>query len=173
MEDIHSTEMLFQNKDQAEKRIYILEFLSENSSMGDLGQYQTEFKVQGRTICRESSLLLHSIKKEWYGRHFNRFKEGLVALEHGNTGQKKPSQRSKDCIAWLQFFISCVGQYQPYNRTIHLPSCFTRLSIYNRMCEENNSFGSPSIGISQFYSIFRDHFSHVLIPKVSCLIGFN
>ena len=35
IEDIHSTEMHFQNKDQAEKRIYILGFLSENSSMGD------------------------------------------------------------------------------------------------------------------------------------------
>jgi len=33
------------------------------------------------------------------------------------------------------------------------------------MCEENESFSGPSIGISQFYAIWRDHFSHVLIPK--------
>lgn len=119
-----------------------------------------------RTVCREAWLLIHSLNKEWFRRVFNKFKEGAVEVEHGNKGQKKPSQKSKDCIAWLQFFVSCVGQYQPDNKTIHLPSCFTRLSVYQRMCEENESFSGPSIGISQFYAIWRDHFSHVLIPKV-------
>ena len=108
--------------------------------------------------------------KNGSGGCFNKFKEGAVEVEHGNLGQKKPAQKTTDCIAWLQFFVSCVGQYQPDNKTIHLPSCFTRLSIYQRMCEENASFDATSVGVSQFYSIFREHFPHVLIPKVSLLV---
>ena len=72
-------------------------------------------------------------------------------MEHGKKGVNKPSQRSTDCIAWLEYFVSCVGQYQPDNKAIHLPSCFTPLSIYQRLCEENKSFNTPSTGMSQFY----------------------
>ena len=106
------------------------------------------------------------MNKEWFRRHFNKFKEGAVKVEHGNKYKKKPTQRNADCIAWLQFFVACVGQYQPDKKTIHLPSCFTKLSIYQRMCEENELHNTPSIGVSQFYTIFRNHFPHVFIPKV-------
>ena len=166
VEDIHSTELHFCSKDQTEKRNYVLDYLSGHSQVLDSGEYATQFKVKMRTVCREAWLLIHSLNMEWFRRVFNKFKEGAVEVEHGNKGQKKPSQKSKDCIAWLQFFVSCVGQYQPDNKTIHLPSCFTRLSVYQRMCEEKESFSGPSIGISQFYAIWRDHFSHVLILKV-------
>ena len=62
-------------------------------------------------------------------------------------------------LSGCTFFCVCVSQYQPENKTIHLPPCFTQLSISQRMCKENTSLNSPSIGISQFYSIFPGHFS--------------
>jgi len=170
IEDISSCELHFSNLNQTEKRNYIIDYLSNHSKKCDLCEFITEFIVKGKSVCREAWLLIHSVNKEWFRRMFNKFKEGAVEVEHGNLGQKKPSQKTTDCIAWLQFFVSCVGQYQPDNKTIHLPSCFTRLSIYQRMCEENSSFNAPSVGISQFYSIFREHFPHVLIPKVSLLV---
>ena len=169
IEDISSCELHFRNLNQTEKRNYVIEYLSNHCQPYDSGEFITEFFAKGKSICREAWLLIHNVNREWFRRIFNKFKQGSVEVEHGNLGQKKPSQKTTDCIAWLQFFVSCVGQYQPDNKTIHLPSCFTRLSIYQRMCEENTSFNSPSVGISQFYSIFRGHFSHVLIPKVSCL----
>ncbi|XP_068669901.1 uncharacterized protein [Montipora foliosa] len=165
IEDVSSCELHFQNLNQTEKRNYVIEYLSNHCQSCDSGEFITEFFAKGKSICREAWLLIHNVNREWFRRIFNKFKEGTVEVEHGNLGQKKPSQKTTDCIAWLQFFVSCVGQYQPDNKTIHLPSCFTRLSIYQRMCEENTSFNAPSVGISQFYSIFRGHFSHVLIPK--------
>ena len=36
-------------------------------------------------------------------------------------------KKSKDCIAWLQFFVSCVGQYQPDNKTIHFTFMFHKI----------------------------------------------
>lgn len=166
IEDINACELHFTNMDQTHRRNYVLSYLSDHSRIEDSGAYITEFIVKGRSVCREAWLLIHNMNKEWYRRQFNKFKEGAIELEHGNKSHKKPSQRSKDCIAWLEFFVSCVGQYQPDNQTIHLPSCFTRLSIYKRMCEENQSYNTLSIGLSQFYSIFNEHFPHVLIPKV-------
>lgn len=170
VEDVNATELHFRNMDQTQQCNYVLSYLSDHSQVDYSGDYVTEFMVKGKSVCREVWLLIHSINKEWFRRLFNKFKEGAVEVEHGNKGNKKPSQRTTDCIAWLQFFISCVGQYQPDNKTIHLPSCFTRLSIYRRLCEENKSFNTPSIGLSQFYSIFHDHFPHVVIPKVRMLV---
>ena len=46
IEDIHSTELHFHNKDQAEKRNYILGFLSENSTMGDSGELSNRVRSQ-------------------------------------------------------------------------------------------------------------------------------
>lgn len=169
--DVNATELHFRNIDQTQRRNYVLAYLSDHSQVDYSGDYMTEFMVKGKSVCREVWLLIHSINKKWFRRLFNKFKEGAVEVEHGSKGTKKPSQRTTDCIAWLQFFVSCVGQYQPDNKTIHLPSCFTRLSIYRQLCEENiKSFNTPSIGLSQFYSIFHDHFPHVVIPKVSMLV---
>ena len=169
VEDINATELHFCNMDQTQRLNYVLGYLSYHSRVEDSGNDVTEFIVKGKSVCKEACLLIHSVNKEWFRRLFNKFQKGAVEVEHGNKGVKKPSQRTTDCIAWLEFFVSCVGQYQPDNKTIHLPSCFTRLSIYQRFCEENKSFNAPSIGISQFYSIFRDNFQHVVIPKVSWL----
>jgi len=166
IEDINACELNFKNMDQTQKRNYVLSYLSDHSRVEDSGEYVTEFIVRGRSVCREAWLLIHNMNKEWYRRTLNKFKEGAVEVEHGNKSKKKPSERNKGCIAWLEFFVSCVGQYQPDKKTIHLPSCFTKLSIYQRMCEENRSFNAQSIGLSQFYSIFQEHFPHVVIPKV-------
>ena len=171
IEDISACEVNFSSMDQSQKRNYVLGYLSSHSKVEDSGDYSTEFIVKGKSVCREAWLLIHNMSNEWYRRQIHKFKEGTLEVQHGNKGLKKQSQRCKDCIAWLDFFISCVGQYQPDKKTIHLPSCFTRLSIYQRMCEENEAYmyNTSSIGLSQFYSIFRDHFPHVLIPKVGML----
>lgn len=122
--DVNATELHFRNIDQTQRRNYVLAYLSDHSQVDYSGDYMTEFMVKGKSVCREVWLLIHSINKEWFRRLFNKFKEGAVEVEHGNKGTKKPSQRTTDCIAWLQFFVSCVGQYQPDNKTIHLPSYF-------------------------------------------------
>ena len=171
IEDVNACEVNFSNMHQTQRRNYVLGYLSDHSKVEDLGEFNTEFIVKGKSVCREAWLLIHKISKEWYRRQYQKFKEGAIEVEHGNKELKKSSQRSTECIAWLEFFISCVGaQYQPDKKTIHLPSCFTRLSIYQRMCEENEALNTPSTGVSQFYSIFRDHFPHVLIPKVGIML---
>ena len=48
---------------------------------------------------------------------------------------------------------NCVGQHRLDQKTIHLPSCFTILSVYKQMVQEHDSLGTPSVGLSQLYSI--------------------
>jgi len=74
----------------------------------DSGEYMSELMVKVKLVCREAWLLIHSTKKEWFRRLFNKLKEGAVRKEHGNSVQD-PSKRSTDCIAWLEFLIIING----------------------------------------------------------------
>lgn len=130
------------------------------------GEYDTEFFVKGKRVCREAWLLAHQLNKETFRRIHQKFKDGVLVSEHGNKGRKQVMAKTSDCIAWLQFFINCVGDHQPDKRTIHLPSCFSKSDIYKKMLEENTSLNQPTVSLSKFYNIWEKHFSHVHIPKV-------
>lgn len=49
------------------------------------GEYLIELMVKVKLVCREASLLIHSTKREWFRRLFNKLKEGAVRKEHGHS----------------------------------------------------------------------------------------
>ena len=138
VEDIRYAEA----KKKAGKRNYFLEYLHQHSSSDDSNELQTEFYVKGKIVCREAWLLAHNLNKETFRRIWGKFKDGANVLEHGNKGRKSITSKTADCIAWLQFFVSCVGDHQPDNGGTHLPTCFTKSDIYKKILEENQSANS-------------------------------
>jgi len=90
----------------------------------------------------------------------------VLVFEHHNKGKNTIMPKTAESIAWLQFFITSVGDHQPDKGCIHLPSCFSRSDIYKKMLEENIALNLPTVSLSHFYNIWEKHFSHVLIPKV-------
>lgn len=167
IEDINYCESSFKNMEQTTRRNLILGYLHMHSKPIHSGGFETEFYAGGKCVCKEAWLLAHDVKPDSFRRIYAEFGNGTLRLEHGHSGSKRPTQKTKDCIAWLEFFVSCVGQHQPDQATIHLPSCFSISSIYQKMVEESNSFGVESVSQSQFYSVFHHEFPDVVIPKVS------
>ena len=168
MDDITFCESYLKSKEQTAQRNEVLTYLHKHSKFVT-GGYQTEFFAAGRKVCKDAWLLIHDLKKDTFRRIYSEFQKGTLHIEHGNWGIKRPSQKTKDCIAWLEFFVNCVGQHQPDQSSIHLPSCFSLLSIYKQMVCENDGFGITSVGLSQFYNIFHKYFPHISIPKVSLI----
>lgn len=168
IEDISYCENIFKCKEQTARRNEILQYLHKHSKQLYDGGYNTEFIAAGKIVCKEAWLLIHDVNHETFRRIYKEFTKGTLLLEHGNAGFKRTSQKTKDCIAWLQFFVNCVGQHQPDQSVIHLPSCFTLHSIYKQMVKDNDGFGIKSVSLSQFYSIFSKEFKNVTIPKVKC-----
>ena len=152
---------------QTDRRNLILDYLHKHSKPAIDGRTETKYIVGGTIVSKCAWLQAHNIKAETFRRVYMEFEEGVMHIEHGNLGSKKLSKKTKDCIAWLEFFVDSVGQHQPDLSVIHIPSCFSLSSIYNQMVEENNGFGMVSVGLSQFYHIFHTYFPNVTIPKVS------
>ena len=128
--------------------------------------YETQFMIRGKVVCREAWILAHNISKETFRTYYNKFKDGAVEVEHGNTGKKQVMAKTADCTAWMHFFFHAIGDSQPDSGAIHLPSCFRKIDIYRKICEENKLMSIPSVSLSHFYNIWEKEFKHVIIPKV-------
>ena len=55
--------------------------------------------------------------------------------------------KTAQCIACLLFFVSCVGDHQPDNGFIDLPSCFSKSDICKKMQEENTAVNQPTVSL--------------------------
>ena len=104
-------------------------------------------------------------KKDKMRRTENDFKAGTKQYVHRNTGGRHVSLKTANCIAWLQFIIKAVGDYQ---KGIHLPSCYNLggIYMYKEVEKEFNARGEKPVSLSQFYELWNSHFTEVKIPKV-------
>ena len=161
VEDIRYAEA----KKKAGKRNYFLEYLHQHSSSDDSNELQTEFYVKGKIVCREAWLLARNLNKETFRRIWGKFKDGANVLEHGNKGRKSITSKTADCIAWLQFFVSCVGDHQPDNGGINLPTCFTKSDIYKKMLEENKALSQPTVPFLIFMAYGKGIFFMSPFPR--------
>lgn len=165
VDDIQHAEVQFNERRQTCKRNFVLEFLHNHSHVNDIGEYETEFFIRGKSVCKGAWLLSHNMNKETFRRILNKFKDGVLVLEHGNKGKNTVMAKTAECISWLQFIVNSIGDHQPDKGCIHLPSCFSRSDIYRKMLEENTALNLPTVCLSHFYNIWEKHFAHVLIPK--------
>lgn len=162
--DVVGCETSFKEKSSEHQRNWILEKFREHSKAPM--EIATFFVIKGRTICKEAWSSIHDIKKDRMRRIENDFRMGTRHYVHGNTGIRHVSLKTANCISWLHFFVKAVGDFQPDQKGIHLPSCYNVRSIYKEMEKEFSTRGEKPVSLSQFYEIWRSHFSEVKIPKV-------
>ena len=151
-----------------EERNYILNYLKDNTSTpnGDKETMNTTvFRIKGTPVCKQAWIKVHGVKLRRFEKIHSDFKDGSEVYVHGNTGLKRPTTKTTECMAWLTFLVNSIGHQQPDSGIVHLPSCFTKLALYKKMLSELGS--DDAVSRSHFYSIMRKEFRHVSIPKVT------
>ena len=147
----------------------MLEYLHQHSHLRKRDEFETEFYIKGKTVCWEAWLIAHNLNRETFRRITEKFQDGSTLLEHGNKGGKSVTGKTAECVAWLQFSISCVGDHQPDSGGIHLSTCFTKSDTYKKCLRGNKGIHQPTVSLSHFNSLWEKNFGHVIIPKVfSC-----
>ena len=169
--DIYNTNNKFKAlSSTVEQRNYILDYLIDNTATSTsckTGQQNcTTFQIKGKIVCQKAWITVHEVSPKRFQRIRNDYNNGSHIYTHGNSGLKRQATRTSECVAWLKFLINAIGDQQPDSGKVHLPSCFTKLAIYEKMSQELNSNGDI-VSRSQFYSIMGKEFSNVLIPKVT------
>lgn len=64
---MHYFEVHLHDKNQTERRNFVLEFLQDHSQISDSAEYETEFVARGTNVCWEAWLLVHNTSKETFG----------------------------------------------------------------------------------------------------------
>ena len=83
---------------QTGKQNYFLEVLHKQSHRNKSGEYETEFYVQGKAVCREAWLQAHNLSKDSFWRITNKFKEGATMVEHGNKGKNYVMNKTAESV---------------------------------------------------------------------------
>ena len=165
--EMKETRMKFDNLENSlDERNFILSYINDNtsSSKRSPGYGKTKYMIKGKIVCKEAWLNTYGVNKRRFDRINLDFRKGTVFYQHGNSGSQKLGVKTSACLAWLKFLVNAIGDQQPDSGKIHLPSCFTKLTLYRRMCQELNK--DLHISRSHFYQMMEKHLGHVEIPKV-------
>jgi hypothetical protein len=80
--------------------------------------------------------------------------------------QHTPLPRTNEVVAWIEAFVSLMGDKMPDCASIHLPSSVSKVSIYQRMVAELKARGKIDIiSPSQLFGAWKTYFCRVTIPK--------
>lgn len=90
----------------------------------------------------------------------------------GNQGKRRMNTKKESATVWMERYFKLIGDKMPKNSQIHLPSWETQKNIHVRYCQDMEQQGIEEdkvAGISMFYKIWTEQFSHVVIPEVCAM----
>ena len=161
----------FDSLSQMAKKQWLLDYFIMTSSSKE-EQIDMPLLICGKEVCLPLWLATLGISQSYYYSVRTLFLRGhkrLVSQVHRN-----PTQRTSEAIAWMDNFVSLMGDKMPDRATTHLPSCLSKLSVYQRMASELKERGrSKIVSQSQFFELWRTQFHHVTIPKVRCVCVYT
>lgn len=149
---------------ETQQNQFVLDYLRRNKKHSD---NSVLYSIAGQEVCELAWRLAYGIRRNRFKRLFDKFTDGVMQAEHGRLGMQQSSSSSLRMTSWMRVFFAKVGDKMPMNDNIHLPSCLTKIDVYNIAMDELNQ-GSMNfcVSLSNFYSIWAKHFPEVKIPEV-------
>lgn len=124
------------------------------------------YAVSGQEICEKCWRLIYGIRRNRFASIKKKFMGGVLFNEHGLTGKAKPHDSTLRLQSWMRSFFQKVGDRMPMSEAVHLPSCLTKVDVYELAREDLMQGGLECCSASQMYEIWSREFRHVKIPKV-------
>ena len=125
------------------------------------------YTLCGEQVCEVCWRLTYGIRYNKFRGLKDKYTSGVVALEHGLTGRLNTSQSSLRLISWMRSFFEKIGDHMPMSDALHLPSCLTRVDVYELAKDDLTQGGLACCSLAHMYKVWNDEFPHVKIPKVT------
>ena len=124
------------------------------------------YSVSGQVVCETCWRLTYGIRLKKFKALKEKFKSGVVIIEHGLTGKSRRSEATLRLISWMRSFFEKIGDRMPMSNDVHLPSCLTKSDVYDLAKDDLTQGDLACCSPSQMYELWKTDFSHVKIPKV-------
>ena len=128
-----------------------------------------EFIFAGIHVCFDAWKTIYGFKKGTVERAWCYVKKGLSMVP--SCTKKRHAPKNNNTLAWMEVFFSRYGEHMPFKGEIHLPCWLNREKVYAMMVEELTTRNDIFLKYDRFCRIWRSHFDHVKIPKVT--ISYN
>lgn len=99
---------------QTGKQNYFLEVLHQQSHRNESGEYETEFYVWGKAVCREAWLHAHNLSKDSFRHILKKFKRWCHSGWAWQLGEKVCNEQ--DCRMHCLFTVLCELCWRPSTR---------------------------------------------------------
>ncbi len=91
----------------------------------------------------------------------------FYGTEPGMGRIQSHSEAAQHTRTWLDNYTQKYADKLPNTEKLHLPSCLTRHDVYAMCRSELEDSNFPYVSESHFYLLWRQHYKHVVIPKVT------
>lgn len=141
---------------------FVIDYMKDHARKNNTVLYT----ICGEEVCETCWRLTYGVRYNRFQTIKGKFRNGVVLLEHGLTGRLNTSEATLRLLGWMRSFFNKVGDYMPMSEDIHLPSCLTRVDVYELANCDLTQGGLSCPSLSYMYELWRREFSQVKIPKV-------
>ncbi len=154
----------YSSRSQQAKKQWLLDYLTMNSLEGSTST-EVALSICGKSVCLQLWLSTLGVSQSHYYSVRGLYLKGHKRIV--SEIQRTPLPRTNEAVAWIEGYVSLMGDKMPNRATIHLPSSVSKVSMYQRMMAELKVRGKIDIiSQSQFFGVWKTFFCHVTIPKV-------
>ena len=172
----HSTiencrEMIGRFSTETQQNQFILDYMKDHARKDQ--DMSILYTIAGEEVCEFYWRLIYGIRYNKFKSLKEKFRKGVLILEHGLTGKLNTSESTLRMLEWMKSFFLKIGDSMPMSEEIHLPSCLTRTDVYELAKCDLTQGGLSCPSLSYMYELWRKEFSLVKIPKVLIVTLLN
>lgn len=153
---------LYIGKTETQQNQFVLQYMIDHAKSDKMVLYT----IFGQEVCEKCWRLVYGIRHNRFYSLVKKFTNDVLLVEHGLTGRIRPSESTLRLQSWLRSFFQKMGDQMPMSKTIHLPSCLTKVDVYELAKEDLTQGGLECCSESTMYDIWKKEFGNVKIPKV-------
>lgn len=150
---------------ETKKNQFVLDYMRDHAKKDELRSVL--YTVCGEEVCELCWRLVYGIRYNKFKTLKDKFADGAAILEHGLTGRLNTRESTIRLLEWMRSFFSKVGDSMPMSEAINLPSCLSRMDVYELAKCDLTQGELPCPSSSYMYEIWRKEFPQVKIPKVT------
>ena len=153
---------LYSGKSKTQQNQMVLGYMRQHSGSNKSLLYC----VSGQKVCETCWRLTYGIRYNKFQSLKSKFESSVVLVEHGLTWKTQASEATLRLTSWMRSFFEKVGDRMPMCKELHLPSCLTKVDVYDLARDDLTQGGLSCCSASQMYELWKREFPHVKIPKV-------
>lgn len=159
----------FNSRSRSDQRQFLFDVVIASAARSDTdGLVIDGYILSGKKLCQKAFLTVLSISVKRLRNVKRLVQSKALSAKPLPVVSRRKTDKVEICSVWMDSYFKRIGDRMPHTEQTHLPSFLTKYSIYHQMTNELSQQGhtQKELSLSHFYAVWKERFSHCVIPKV-------